>query len=73
MGFFDRLSNLGRGWIQARKKGRDEGDLPPEIEGEIAEGGGQEEVALKPTTPSAPPSPGEPKPDEPPTRVKKTL
>lgn len=73
LGFFNRLSNLGKGWIQVKKKGRSEQPGSPEVEDEIAKTPGDEQVVAKPPTPQAPPSPGEPKPDEPPTRVKKTL
>jgi hypothetical protein len=74
VGFFDRLSNLGKGWIQVKKDGRKPGDPAPEVEQEIAEGPTQSAAgaaAVKPETPQAPPS--EPKPDDPPARVKKTL
>ena len=76
MGFFDRLNNLGKGWIQVKKSGRKQGEAAPEVEQEIARGPTRADdgaTISKPPTPQAPPSPGEPKPDEPPSRVKKTL
>ncbi len=72
VGFFERLGNLGKGWIGVKKKGRTERPAPPEVEEEVADGP-QEATAAPPEPAEAPPPPPEPKPDEPPTRVKKTL
>ena len=83
MGFFDRLTNLGKGLIQVKKGDREARPTPPEVEDEIQAGPttgakqpagtGDATAPRQAATKPLPPTPGEPKPDEPPTRVKKTL
>lgn len=77
MGFFDRLGNLGKGWISLKRKGSDP-DAEAEMEAELA-GQRPPVAARKPAAsgPSATPKPADapddPPMDEPRERPKKTL
>ncbi|MCP4873043.1 MAG: hypothetical protein GY898_30485 [Proteobacteria bacterium] len=83
MGFFDRLTNLGKGWVSSKTKGTDrdakaeldalDGQHPlPTAETPAAATAPAPKAAVEPTAPAAEPE-EEPAFGEPRDRVKKTL